>query len=181
MPGATVHGSVTFETSTPDAHPDARVGQYWDALLDARLSLGGVDLRMGTPSLESANGIPTSAFPLIARPVSGRDTMITLAEDLGLTYDALLGLMLSSRDPIRFDPDFLDPDPPELGTLDPFGYDDTSASGWGTNLFLALQTDIGRAIVISSISRLERVPEPGAVTLVALSLAALAGLGRRSS
>jgi len=142
IPGAFVRGGVTFETSTPDSSSTAEVGRYVGAVIDAYLSIGDLDLRIGTLPCGAGN-IGIASFPP-PDPVAGRDTGVDLWEDLGFGWYTLMALALSSHDPTRFDPDLLDPDPPDLGTLDPFGFDDTSAFAWGSHIYLGFRTPIGR-------------------------------------
>ncbi len=92
-----------------------------------------------------------------------------------------MGLELGSHDPSTFDPDVLPIVPPSLAELDPYGFDETSAYGYGTYVFLGISNGTQNVVIRASISLLEAMPEPAAATLLGVGLAGIVALRRRRS
>jgi hypothetical protein len=183
--GATVTGSVRYESSTPDDRPEASNARYSGAILNSEAIVGSYrmagDLFEGDPSFHSRE-IFAGTFP--ESGISAYFTQSHLGDEIGLlSRFGLMGLELSSHDPSFFAPETigLPLDPPALQDLDPFGFDETSAFGYGSAVFFGVSTDIGSFTVRASLSRLERVPEPELTLLLAGAGLALAALRRRAS
>jgi hypothetical protein len=174
--GAPVRGSLTFDTTAQDIHPeDPALGTYVDAVVDSQISIGDRSLVHGVGPSNSIIAIGMSPTHFL----SANDNVIDPTGTLSL---ALFGLNPESRDANTLPTDALPLDPPTLASLVPFGLDYDTSGGYGSEIFFAASVAGGSLILQSEITRIERVPEPAIAILVGVAALALLGVSslRRS-
>lgn len=164
--GAEMHGSLTWESTTPDTNPDPAAGSYNFAVTAADFAIGGWSV---TPLANANNlwvvndhsGLPTQAVLAIAR----------LSDPSGYSQFETLALELSGQNVTPGDTQPVHA--PSLDAIDPFGFDPTSPWGYGSDL-LVIGSRCTPSCYLLRAEITSLVPEAGSLAFCALAALALA-------
>ena len=151
--GDLLSGILTFDTDAEPRRLDATVGYYPVGTIGGSFTIGdGYRAEFLAPGQILIADHPFAEL---------REHNLVATDDLPTTDLVSLTLSLSTQVQGTFRTDFLDPEPPPLSVLDPFQP--------GADLQSYLSVGIrGGPRFRAEITRLERVPEPAGLALVAL-------------
>lgn len=174
--GAPISGFIVFESSALDILPEANLARYRGAITHAELRLGGYTLSRNPDPLRTSD---IFAGTLLNSGFSVLYPQVSLVDDTGLLDGAFMEIELASQSSEFFTDETrsLPLDPPALSDLEQY-----VAFAYGTAIYVSLSADGAEAQMYTSISRLERVPEPAVIALIAAAAVALLALrSRRAS
>ena len=193
--GAQVTGFVRFESSTADDRPDkVYSGAYLGTVQQVGMTVGDWSIARGLFAPDPASttndtfvSVENSTFP-------GEFMSSDMYDPTGsFTYFVLWALEMSEHGSTIWTTDAQLIDPPALANLDPYGLDNTTPWGYGTDIALFADNRDGASMELrAEITSLQRVgvtpplplsipgdvPEPEVLGLLALSGLALLRLRR---
>ena len=172
--GASAFGRMVYESTTPASSPGSTF--YLGALTGFEVEVGSYS----TASIDPARGRDFYQFG-VSGPVTPYGWEFAQASTLGdelfhRSVELTLSLIPNVAGVIRFST--LPVAPPALSVLRPFSIDDWLDFGFGTGVMLS-RGSVDTQLLLVQFTRLEAVPEPAGLTLLASVTLSIVALRRR--